>query len=417
MQDYFKFVTRAIALTTILTGLSFGAATAQTPEGTVITNTATATFSDANNNVYAAVNASVSVTVGFQAGIDVIPPTGPFNPASPSTGNTLDFYVKNVGNGTDGVTISEVIGTPTVITVTGYLYNAVNYANLGLLNAALGGAADSIVQGDSIAIQVIYDVPAGQGGNNTDYTLTATSNRDVGTSDSELINIAINAAFGVAVTPDAPTPVSQLPSVPPTGPIYSQIFAVQNTGNAPDSYTLVASTPGVLITNIALPGGSPIGPIAVGASINVTVQYQVDSTVAAGSTGDLILTATSVGDVGQSDAGTINLTRVTPAITMTKEVFRADSLTAIGAGTVVPGEVIWYRITVTNSGSADADPLSVADVLPGQVTYISNVPDVAADWTIVEAAGTVTADFLPGGAAGPLSVGVSRHFWIQVSIN
>ena len=42
-----------------------------TPEGTVITNTTTVSFTDANGNTYSAVNASVSVTGGFVAGVNV----------------------------------------------------------------------------------------------------------------------------------------------------------------------------------------------------------------------------------------------------------------------------------------------------------------------------------------------------------
>ena len=46
---------------------------AQTPtlEGTTITNTATASWTDANGNTYTPVSASASVIVGFLAGPDV----------------------------------------------------------------------------------------------------------------------------------------------------------------------------------------------------------------------------------------------------------------------------------------------------------------------------------------------------------
>ncbi len=47
-------------------------ATAQTPETTVITNTATVDWTDANGNSYTPVNDSVAITVGFTAGIDAI---------------------------------------------------------------------------------------------------------------------------------------------------------------------------------------------------------------------------------------------------------------------------------------------------------------------------------------------------------
>src|SRR3984893_1108233 len=57
-----------------------------TPEGTVITNQATASWTDANNTTYTSVNASVSVTVGFTAGITTTS-AAIVTPASPSTSN------------------------------------------------------------------------------------------------------------------------------------------------------------------------------------------------------------------------------------------------------------------------------------------------------------------------------------------
>src|SRR5690349_7132997 len=100
-----------------------------TPEGTVITNTATVSFTDANGNTYTSVNASVSVTVGFVAGIDVAGAASA-TPASPSAGNTLTFTIQNIGNGTDQVQVAENISVASVITVQHYTFNATNYATL-----------------------------------------------------------------------------------------------------------------------------------------------------------------------------------------------------------------------------------------------------------------------------------------------
>src|SRR5207245_1294758 len=63
--------THSLALAALALVAVAGRALAQTPEGTVITNTATATYTDANNNAYSAVSGSVSVTVGFKSGVTV----------------------------------------------------------------------------------------------------------------------------------------------------------------------------------------------------------------------------------------------------------------------------------------------------------------------------------------------------------
>ena len=64
-------VAQAHCAAPLLAAVIATAAQAQTPEGTVITNTATVTFTDANANTYAPVVASANVTVGFAAGISL----------------------------------------------------------------------------------------------------------------------------------------------------------------------------------------------------------------------------------------------------------------------------------------------------------------------------------------------------------
>ena len=160
---------------------------AQTAEGTVITNTATASWTDANSNAYTAVNASANVTVAFQAGLDAIAVAASVTPASPSTNDTIHFRVANIGNGTDSISVSEAISNGSVMTVTGYRYGGTTYGSLAALNTAL--AAVAMATTDTVDIAIVYDVPSGQGGQSTDYTLTATSRRDGGTSDNAVTSV------------------------------------------------------------------------------------------------------------------------------------------------------------------------------------------------------------------------------------
>src|SRR5438046_4109315 len=159
----FKYLrcTYSLALAAVALMAIAGRVRAQTPEGTVITNTATATYTDANNNPYAAVSGSVSVTVGFKAGIAVTANTPTPSSASPSTADTMTFTVMNVGNGTDSVTISENISVAGVITVTGYRLGATTYGTLGTLNTALATVA--IAQGGDITHTVTCKVGGGPG--------------------------------------------------------------------------------------------------------------------------------------------------------------------------------------------------------------------------------------------------------------
>src|SRR5260370_21495167 len=88
MHAHLKW-THSLVLAALALVAFAGQALAQTPEGTVITNTATATDTDANNNPYTAVSGSVSVTGGFNADVSVTANTHSPSSASPSTPHTL----------------------------------------------------------------------------------------------------------------------------------------------------------------------------------------------------------------------------------------------------------------------------------------------------------------------------------------
>lgn len=380
-------------------------AQAPTPEGTTITNTATASWTDANSNTYASVSASASVTVGFLAGPDVSSPAT-VTPPSPSTGNELAFTVTNTGNGVDSVTAAFTVGTG--VTVTGYKVGSTTYTTLGELNEALAGTA--IPAGSTVTVTVIYTVAPGRGGQTTPVTMTATSRRTPTASDASTTNVIPPVAAAVTVTPDGGT-IQRLPS---NGTQYSQVFVVTNNGNASDNFTLTGSTSsGTAITIVSVNGTAGTGSsatIAAGASTNVTVVYTVGD-VAAGTTQDLQLTATSANNASISDPGHITVQVVRAALSMTKVAFRDNQTTAItGSDRVLPGEYIQYRITVTNTGGASASTVAVSDVLPAQVTYVSSSAD-AAGWTINESAGTVSATL-----SGTLASSASRFFWVRVQI-
>src|SRR5213593_4397955 len=229
--------TRSLVLAALALVAVAGKALAQTPEGTVITNTATATYTDANSNPYTAVSGSVSVTVGFKAGVTVTANTPTPTSASPSTADTMTFTVANSGNGTDSMTISQNISVAGVITVTGYRYGATTYGTLAALNTAL--ASVGVAQGGSITLKIIYNVASGQGGVTTVYTLTANSRRTPATSGSAFSTITPATTYGVATTPDGGQNVQQLP-----GSGYSFTFTSRTTGKGTATFACSARTPG-----------------------------------------------------------------------------------------------------------------------------------------------------------------------------
>ncbi len=381
-----------------------------TPEGTVITNTATVSFTDANNNSYSDVNASVNVTVGFKAGVDVIAAEASVN-VDVGARDTISFQIANIGNGTDSMTIAETNSNSAVITINGYLFNSATYATF----AALKAVTDTLdmTANDTITIQVDYTVNSGQGGQSTTYRLTSTSQRDTGVSDFAETIINANQTIAVAVTPDGGQNLQQLPS---NGTNYTFTFTVQNNGNGLEDFDLLGSSPGSAVITIVSVNGvagdsTRISALAAAASQTIDVVYSV-ADVAAGSTDTLNLRARSVTQSSTFDDGFADLTVIRPSLAMTKEAWLDDQSAEI-SGNVLPGQFIQYKITVTNNGDAPASSVQVTDALPSEVTYTSN-SDPGGSWSsITESAGTVT-----GTLSGTLAAsGGSAYFWIRVQIN
>src|SRR6266511_1589943 len=385
-----------------------GRALAQTPEGTVITNTATATYTDANNNAYSAVSGSVSVTVGFKAGVTVTANTPTPSSASPSTADTMTCTVANAGNGTDSMTISENISVAGVITVTGYRYSGTTYGTLAALNTALSSVG--IAQGGSITLKIVYDVASGQGGATTVYTLTATSRRTPAASGSAFSTITPATVWAVATTPDGGQNVQQLP-----GSGYSFTFSIGNNGNGNDNFDLIATSPGSPVITIVsvngVAGDSTRITLAPAASQSITVVYNV-ANVAGGSKDTLYLRGRSVGQPATFDDGFMDLPVIKPNVTLTKAAYLDDGVKIV-SGSVVPGQVIRYRFTVTNNGGTSASSVQVTDALPAQVTYVSTSSSTG--WNIAVSGQNVTGNYT--GTGGVLAASASATFELRVSIN
>ncbi|HEY7193211.1 MAG TPA: hypothetical protein VH439_05675 [Gemmatimonadales bacterium] len=409
LQQLFTRIGITLGVVALLATATAVPANAQTPEGTVIHNVATVSFTDANSNTYASVSAFADVTVGFVAGIDVIAAAATVGPASPSSNDTLFFQISNIGNGSDSVTVSELISVGTIINVTGYRVGATTYASLAALNTALAGT--SIAQGANIQVKVVYNVLAGTGGLSTVYTLTGTSRRNNAVSDNDATTISPALVAAVAVTPDGGQNLQRLPS---NGTNYTFTFTVTNNATGPDGFDLLASHPGTAITIVSVNGtagdSARITGLANGASQSIAVVYSIGN-VAAGTVDTLVLKARSLASPATSDNGFADMSVVRPTLTIAKVAYRDDQATLVGAGTVLPGEFIQYRITVTNSGSAAATTVQVTDALPAELTFSSTTPD-AAGWTLSNIGNNVTGDL-----SGNLAVGASRFFWVRASVN
>ncbi len=237
-----------------------------------------------------------------------------------------------------------------------------------------------------------------------------------GGNDTNLANNIASVTSPVAVRRVATTPdgaaVSQLPS---NGTQYSVVFTVTNTGSVTDTYALAASVAPAGIVSIVSVNGvngttGSTGVLAPGASSTVTVVYTVATGAATGASAKLTMTATSA-LLSPADPGDLTVTVKRADITISKQLYRDDRTTLVtgGAG-VQPGEYVQYKITVSSTGGAAANSVSVSDALPAAVTYSSAAGDTVG-WTITNSSGTVTANL-----SGALTAGTSRYFWVRVQV-
>jgi uncharacterized repeat protein (TIGR01451 family) len=414
MNGRISLVARALIVAGLAIAPFASTALAQgpTPEGTVITNVAEVNWTDANGNSYAPVSASVDVTVGFAAGIDVIAQAATVTPASPSNGNTIDFVIDNIGNGADSAVVAENISVGGVISVTGYqIDGGASQATLAALNDALAGTSISTGAGNGITITVTYDVLAGQAGLSTVYTLTGTSRRDGSATDNDQTTIAPPENVAVSVTPDGGLNLQLLPSGATN---YTQQYTVTNNGDGQEDFDLralfVDASDIAIVSVDAVAGDSTQVNLAAGANTTIDVVYQVLDRPA-GTQDTVYLRARSVtGSPVAADSGFADLTVIRPAVTISKAAYEDDQSGPL-AGNPVPGDFFQYRIEVTNNGSANATSVVVTDDLPGELTYASTSDD--GNWgAITFADPTVTAPL-----SGPLTPGSSAVFWIRVQVN
>lgn len=409
---------RTLILVGLAAFLAVATAQAQTPEGTTIRNIATADYEDANGFSYTQVADTVDITVGFLVGISMTPDGGSATPASPSTGNIMTFTVENVGNGVDTVTVAEVETDPdAVITITNYNWNSTDYASLALLNADLDGF--ELTQGATTVITITYSVAASKGGLSANYELTATSVRDGGESDPGDYDITAGETYGVTVWEQSSTQDTLAANLLP-GTGQTVVFRVTNTGNGTESFTLLTTqNPGSMLSVTGMAGtgvtqgGNPdsaqVTGLGPGSFVDVTVTFDV-AELAAGTVDSLFFQALSVAQPATEDEGGYIVTLIRPAITISKQAWNLARSAQI-SGDVLPGDTIWYRVEVTNGGTAAASNVSVSDALP--TTYVNYVllddPDSSWD-TLGESGGTVT------GTLATLGIGASDLFWIRVAI-
>ena len=169
-------------LTSLVLGTAFFASTLfaqSTPGGTVISNQATATYSDGTTS-FTAVSNTVTTTVANVAGISVTPDAGANPPVVPGqTGVLFQFAVANTGNITDnflfkatGASVRTVTTGTTTATVTRAVIDVngsstIDAGDTDILTNGADVTSAAVAQGGSITVLVELSVNAGASAGDT----------------------------------------------------------------------------------------------------------------------------------------------------------------------------------------------------------------------------------------------------------
>jgi hypothetical protein len=164
-----KLVLRVVAALAVVTALSMPAI-AQTPGGTVITNQASATYSDGTNS-YSTVSNTVTVTVSNVSGLTITPDAGSYasTVVAGQTGLIYNFTVANSGNFSDqvrflasGASVRLVgSGTVTRAVIDVDSSNGINAGDTDIKTNGADVLSASIAAGSSIHVLVEVSVSAG----------------------------------------------------------------------------------------------------------------------------------------------------------------------------------------------------------------------------------------------------------------
>ena len=354
--------------------LSIAATVDTGTNGSMITNMAGVTTLDQVDNNSVNDSASVDIIVNFPD----LTLTKTVNDATPSEGQTITYSIKVTNNGD---------GSGTGIEILDLLPAGVTYAG-----------TTTIDQGSYDSVTGVWDIGTLASGVNVDLVLEATVDGNGATSGSTITNTASvnaldqtdpntgdnSASVDIVVnTPDILVTKSVDDDTPDEGQLIIYTIDAENIGLA-DAYasglTITDLLPSGLIydsSSTVIPSGTTYDPMTGIWNIGnladgVTVTLSIAATVDTGTNGSMITNMAGVTTLDQvdnnsaNDSASVNIIVNSPDIAITKTV---------SIGPYNENENFTYTINVENLGNAPATGLSVRDLLPAILTFVSAVPD------------------------------------------
>ncbi len=357
--------------------------TAGTANGTVITDTVTASSSVSDPNS-ANNTASASTVVGTTAGAELTVT----NSASPNpvvAGNNITYtqVVSNTGTAAaTGATFTETTPTNTTfVSITAAAGWTCTAFPPGCTNA-------SIAAGSSGTFTVVYKVNAATGSGTviTDTATVNATNQAFGSNSATATDVVASSSTQA----DLALSTSATPLTVYDGNNITYIQTVTNNGPASASAVsfLQAVPTNTTFVSVSAPAGWTCTSPAVGGTGNITCS---DPTLAASASANIIVvvnlapsvTATSITATSSVSSTTGDPNSANNSTTLTTPVIAVCDLAVTNSGTPSPvqvGGTITYTQVVTNTGPSNCSTVSFNEAIPANTTFVSLTP-VPTGWT------------------------------------
>jgi uncharacterized repeat protein (TIGR01451 family) len=386
--------------------------TAGTANGTVITDTVTASSSVSDPNS-ANNTASASTVVGATAGAQLsVTNTASPNPVVAGNNITYTQVVTNTGTAAaTGATFTEATpANTTFFSITG----ATGWTCTGFPTVCTNA---SVAAGSSGTFAVVYKVNTGLASGTiiTDTATVNATNQAFGSNSATATDVVASSssqadvALGTSATPLTVYPGNDI----------TYIQTVTNNGPGPASAVnfLEAVPANTTFVSVSAPAGWSCTAPAVGGTGNITCS---DPTLALGASANIIVVvnlAPSVTVASITANSSVSSTTSDPnaannSTTITTPVIAVCDLAVTNTGTPSPvqvGGTITYTQVVTNSGPSNCSTVSFNEAIPANTTFSAFNSGAPPGWTC--------SSFVTGCTNPSLAPGSISTFVFSVTVN